>query len=1135
MTAIDSLKKRIKATLLKERLVWLGAGLIGTAAAGVGLVILLTVLAGVAILPVWLKISLLVVTGAVVLLAFWKLTLARLLAGSAESTALKLEKKYPDLKGRLIAALQFSDENRTDGRGYSHYLIEATLVQAAEKSALLDFNQVISAWPVWKNFRALAVPVVLALALLFIFPGLFSYSYKVYSNPTDLIAPPLGYRLQNYPGETVAVKYRDLNLGGILQGGQFPDKATVFFKLAGGTWQNTKIDLADQSRTPSSFGDSVIFYTTLKQVRRSLDYYVRAGRVTTPVSHIEVVDRPRVTGIRLSLFYPEYTGLSPTVIDENDGSLSAVFGTRVGMRIETNLPVASAEMIYEDSSRSPFTIDGRAAEQSFPVERDRRYYIEVIDHQAEVNPNPIEYYITSVPDEFPVIDVVRPGTDINLNEEMMIPLLVRISDDYGFSSLVLKYSLVSGGVKGDESVAVLHFSDQIKTEGEISFNWDVEPLNLMPSDYILYRFELADNDRISGPKVTVSREFMARLPSLDEIIAQTDQEQSQTIKRAEDFLKEQRDMAERLKNIRRKIEQEQGKNDRKLAWQHQKELEEIARNDEQIAKEIQKTAQDLDKMIDRMQEDKLASLDVLEKLAEIKKLFEEVATPEMKEARLKLLEALKNMDPQQLQKSLQDYQMSQEELMERLNRTIALLKKMQIEQKVNDMTEMARRLTERQEQVNKETSEAGKKELPPLAEDEDQVGEGLDNLKQEAAKLRDMLDKVPYNKSDEADAFCKSVESCSAGENMEQMSGELRQKQKDEALDEGTQALSKMLSLLDQMQQGQASMCQGGGEEAARKMREAINDINYLGDHQEQLIDESGNIRAGSEVLRDLAARQRVLRESLTGLSGRIDELGKESPFVAAELSNLIKRCIGSADLAIDKFSNRRGHEGQTYQNEVLYGLNRAAVRMLDALEAQSNCNKGGSCNKPSQKMQSLCQKQNQLNKQTQSQCNNPGNQLKPSGADALRRLASEQNAIHKSLGQLQQEFGDNREVLGRLDAVREDMKKVADALASGEVGGETLERQLKIYSRMLDATRTMQRKDFTDQRKAAVGRDILRNSPAALTGNQLQGGLDIEDRLRQFLDEKYPEEYDQHIKAYFKALLESIDDTVIPSDNETR
>jgi len=882
--------------------------------------------------------------------------------------------------------------------------------------------------------------------------------------------------------------------------------------------------LKSRKGAPSSYGDSLIFYTTLKQVRRSLDYYVKAGRVTTETAHIDVVDRPRVTGIKLSLFYPDYTGLEPTVIDENDGNISAVMGSRVNMQIETNLPVKKAEMVFTDSSKSPFEINGKTAEQSFRVEKDQSYYIHLLDNQDEVNPNPIEYYITAVPDEYPVIDVVRPGVDVNLNEEMIIPLLLRISDDYGFSSLLMKYSLVHRGTRGEDEVAVLHFSDKIKTEGEINFKWDVEPLGMMPSDYIIYYFELADNDRISGPKVTKSREYIARLPSLEEIIAQTDREQNQNIDRAEQFLNQQKELSERLKNIVRKMEQEQSQNKQKLAWQHQKELEEIAQADEKIAEQIKETAKNIDEMIDKMQENRLATRELLEKLQQIQKLFEEVATPEMKEARMKLMEALKNMDQQELQEAMKDFETSQKEMMERLDRTIALLKKMQIEQKITEMAELARRLAEQQDKVNKNTEKSNPEKLPSLAPEEKKVQSGLDAIKKEAQKLRDMLDEFPFSKSQEAEQFCQTVEKTDAGQDMENMTESLEQQAKESAMKSGDEALSKLLEMASELQKGQRSMCSGGDSEMAQMMRNSINDLNYLSENQEGLMDEAAEVYSNSEVLRDLAAKQQVLQESMSAMSRQLQEMGKESPFIAAELNNLLRQALNSSGMAVDMFSNRRGREGQNYQNEAMYNLNRAAVRMMDALDQQSNCNKGGSCDKPSQMMQSLTQRQQQLNQQTQSQCQNPGNNSGGQGNEVMRRLAAEQNAIGKSLADLQQEFGNSREILGRLDGIREDIEKITEAMSEGEVGQETLERQLKVHSRMLDATRTMQRKDFTDQRKANVGKDILRNSPAALSGNQLNSGLDIEDRLRQFLDEDYPPEYEQQIKAYFKALMENAD-----------
>jgi len=115
---------------------------------------------------------------------------------------------------------------------------------------------------------------------------------------------------------------------------------------------------------------------------------------------------------------------------------------------------------------------------------------------------------------------------------------------------------------------------------------------------------------------------------------------------------------------------------------------------------------------------------------------------------------------------------------------------------------------------------------------------------------------------------------------------------------------------------------------------------------------------------------------------------------------------------------------------------------MLDALESQKNCNQGGSCNKPTQKLYALSAQQKMLNQQTQAQCQNPG-QNSPKGREALRRLAAEQGAIHKSMQQLQDEFHNSREVLGRLDAISEDMEKVVDQLSRGAVGQETIDRQL--------------------------------------------------------------------------------------------
>jgi hypothetical protein len=222
---------------------------------------------------------------------------------------------------------------------------------------------------------------------------------------------------------------------------------------------------------------------------------------------------------------------------------------------------------------------------------------------------------------------------------------------------------------------------------------------------------------------------------------------------------------------------------------------------------------------------------------------------------------------------------------------------------------------------------------------------------------------------------------------------------------------------------------------------------------------------------------------------------------------------------ACRNLGERRGRASLNQQRDAVYNLNRASIRLLDALEEQKQCNKGGSCNKMSMKMQSMCNKQNQINQQTKSQCPNPGQKLSESQKQALKQLAGEQGSVRKSLQQLQAEFGDRRDILGRLDALADEAKKIEEMLDEGNVGGELLDRQLKIYSRMLDVQKSLNRRDFTRERQAITAEDILRASPGPLEDDRQNAAESLQDRLNRYLQDGYPRQYEQQIKAYFKAI----------------
>jgi hypothetical protein len=1115
------LLEKLKHVLYKQRIIMFAAGVIVTLTAVALTWLVLSLIANFAVLSVWLKISLLAAAAVTAGYFFARYALIRLFEGNIDNIAVALEQKHPDLKGRLIAAVQFARMSRNPG--YSADLIEQTEQQAMRRAGLMDLDEVVTFYPVMRTGRYLIGAAILGALLLFVFPGFFSYSYEVYSNPTTEVAPPLAYQVIPNPGSGEWIKYKDITIGASIVGMRMPEKATIFHRLAGGNWQRTDVDLHRYPRTASSSGDSLTIGTTLRQINKSFDYYVVAGRIETPVQKIDVVDRPRVNNIHLSIFYPDYTGLAPTVLDENNGTFSAVVGSRVSMKIETNLAVKKAELVFDDGNTASLAVSNKSGEGTLQVLKSQTYHIRLEDHLGETNPDPIEYYITAIPDEYPLVEVLYPGFDANLTDAMILPLKVRIADDYGFTSLVMKFTVASQGSSSEEHVAVINFSDRIKTEGEVDFNWDMDQLNLFPGDYVMYHFEVADNDKINGPKIGKSRQYIARLPSLEEVVAQTEQQNTARIMQTENLIQTGKDLVQRIKNAARKVESH-NKSSQQADWQQQKELETVAEKHAEMLQQIEKLASQMDSSLERMKEDALMSREVMEKMQQIQKLFEDVATPEMREAQKKLMEAMQQMDREKLLQAMKDFELSEKELIERLNRTLALLKRMQVEQKMEAMVRQAEDLVQRQEKNNEATEGSKEDQLPGLSKTEEEIKQALEQLKKDAEELRKMMAEADLEQSSEAQKFAEAVEKTDADQNMEQMSQDLQQMAKESAGKQGKQASSKLHEMLGEMQKQQMAM-KGENSEAIRMaMKRAIDDANFLSRDQEELLKRAAEMNQGSMVLRDMAAHQQNLSAAAQGLKNTIEELGKASPFIAAELQQLINAATQNMDRAMQAFDEKQGMRAVNDQRGAMVNLNRAALRLMESLEAQSSCDKGSKSSQNMGKLESLAKKQQQLNQQTQSQCNNPGqSQMKPgqAGRAALERLAGEQGSIRKSLEQLEREFGDSRQVLGRLDDIAKEMKAVEEDLASGDPGTETTERQMRIYSRMLEATRSLQRKDFTEQRKANTPAQAPVYLPPSLSADLLNDRTAFEDRLRQFLGDNYPPQYQEQIKAYFRALLQ--------------
>jgi hypothetical protein len=170
-----------------------------------------------------------------------------------------------------------------------------------------------------------------------------------------------------------------------------------------------------------------------------------------------------------------------------------------------------------------------------------------------------------------------------------------------------------------------------------------------------------------------------------------------------------------------------------------------------------------------------------------------------------------------------------------------------------------------------------------------------------------------------------------------------------------------------------------------------------------------------------------------------------------------------------------------------------------------------------------LGQQQGQINQQSREIARRMSQQMRMQAGDEgeMRRLADEQRRIREQLSQIVEEEAREQKLLGRLDQTEREMREVEEQLRQGRAGDDLEERQTRILSRLLDAQRSLNRRDFDPQREARRGAAEARTAPGALRPELLR----TQDRLRGDLlragADRYPAHYRALIEAYLRSLNE--------------
>jgi hypothetical protein len=450
-------------------------------------------------------------------------------------------------------------------------------------------------------------------------------------------------------------------------------------KLTLHTRQYGQIGFDETPLAPSGAGE---FRTELKDIKSTTEYLVSADEVKSGTFTITVIDRPIVKSLRLKVAPPAYTRIPPKSLDENVGDIEGYPGSKVTGTVSSSKELSSAEIVFSDSTRFRLPVNGSTASVAFGVRKNGKYRLLLKDKNNLLNVDPIEYSITMVPDEYPTVELLAPGKDIDITGAMKVDLVIRLKDDFGFTKLRLAYRLAQSKYeKPKEEFTFVDIPfDRSQNAADVLHHWDLAYLNLVPEDAVAYYVEVFDNDNVSGPKQGHSATYMIRLPSLEEVLADVSQSQQSSMESMQNMAKETQELKKDVETLQREMK----KNPQKMDWQQQQKVEQMLQKYEAMKKTLDQTSKEMDEMMKKMDDNKLLSEQTMEKYQELRKLMEQLNSPELQEALKKLQQSMKQLSPDQMKQAMEQLKASEDQFRKNLERIVELLKRIHIEQKLDE-------------------------------------------------------------------------------------------------------------------------------------------------------------------------------------------------------------------------------------------------------------------------------------------------------------------------------------------------------------------------------------------------------------------------------------------------------------------
>jgi hypothetical protein len=886
---------------------------------------------------------------------------------------------------------------------------------------------------------------------------------------------------------------------------------TVRTRARGAAWRDDTVAIAadglGQLRVPRADAD--------------LLFVASDGRATSDTARVRVVERPFVGDVVLQATYPAYLvrARENLVVGEllrvPQGTVIAVSG-----RASTPLSSVSLERAGERVSLVP---DGQRFAGRFAPRANGRWSWEAAGRGGRVSETPPPLDVEIVLDSAPRVELLSPSRDSTVSVSDRVRIAIGASDDHGLSRVELRTTRrTASGAALPPAVQSLVGRAPSPWMGEAQL--DLASRGLEPGDE-LHVIAVASDETPWGQRGE-SRALVLRVPSLSEQRAMARATADSAVSAAAATAAEQRDLQRRTaeqaraRNDRAKGAQEQESNASarsegrppSMSFENAEKARSLAKEQRSLAERVEQLQEQAGKLERQLRDAGAMDPALQQRLEEVQRLLKDAITPEMADKLAQLENSAQKLQGDAARQAMSDLAAQQQRLREQLERSVEMLKRAALEGAMETLRDEADELAKQERSLadslagrprqQAASSDSGSRAPTPNAK---QLAERSKDLAKDLDKLSERLEK------EGAKTGAKRTESASqqAARSAESLGRAMRQQSGQQGGEQGQQGQ-------EQPESGQPQEGAEAAEAAADEMEKAAQEMaaardqqvdewkNALGQELDKAILETMQLARQEEKLAEgsdggegeraqARSEQSAVQQGANRLGERVSQAAQSSSHVSPRSQRAMADAVRKVAEATREASDPRngGQRTSNAMRDASAALNQAAAALVRDRERLGSARSASGFQEMMQRMQELAKQQGALAAQAAGMSIMPGPQRgNQPGAQGKEGKDGQQSGSQKgdarSLARGQREVAQGLEDVsdgdasGRTEDMAAEARRLAQQLERGVVDQSVIDRQQRLFRRLLDAGRSLEQdeREDTGKREARSATDPALHLP---------------------------------------------------------